>query len=124
MGDTERLRVALLTMIRSGGTLAMDLVSFGAGVTRELLAEPFERIRANLFEELCSRSLVAQPKGKRWPAFHELIQKEEKTGKFRLESFDEELIAKFKFAIVTSTEHPHKELLDSFDVLRVSAAPG
>lgn len=118
--EPERIRIALLTMIRAGGTVAVDLFSFGVGIDRELLAEPFDRIRPGLFEDLCSRSLLQRPKGSQGHLFQKLITKEEKVDKFRIELFDEEHIQRFKFVILTSTEHPHKDLVDSFDVLRVS----
>merc|ERR1712050_154249 len=45
----ERLRLALLAMLRCGGILAIDLFAFSAGVERDLLGELFEQIRPGLF---------------------------------------------------------------------------
>jgi len=122
--EPERLRVALLTMIRAGGVLAVDLFSLGSGVDLALLGEPFDRIRAGLFDDLCSRTLLSAVKGTRRHVFQELITKEEKVGQFKLEVFSEVNIAKFKFMVLTATAFPHKELLDAFDVLRVIPAGG
>merc|ERR1712032_1178348 len=122
--EPERLRVALLTMIRAGGVLAVDLFSLGSGVDLALLREPFDRIRAGLFSDLRTRSLLSSVKGTRRHVFHELLTKEERVGNFKLENFDDTRIAKFKFMVLTATALPHKELLDAFDVLRVTSAGG
>mmetsp|Transcript_22461 Transcript_22461/g.40555 ORF Transcript_22461/g.40555 Transcript_22461/m.40555 type:complete len:556 (+) Transcript_22461:96-1763(+) len=121
--DEERLRVSLLSMIRAGGVLAVDLFSFGTGIDRALLSEPFNRISAGLFNDLNSRALLSVPKGGKWQAFHNLITKDEKKDKFSLERFDDKLVARFKFMLLTSSPLPHKELLESFDVIRVVPNP-
>jgi len=124
--DPKRLRIALLSMLRAGGILAVDLALFGVGVDRSLLASPFEQVRPWLFEELVARSaegrsrlLEVQASTKR-ARFHELVEKDEKKN-FGLEHFDDERISKFKFVVVTATERPHKELLSMFDIVRVVA---
>ena len=60
----------------AGGVLAVDLHSFGAGVGMELLSQPFDNLRENLFEALCSRSLLQISKGKRLPDFYDLVKKD------------------------------------------------
>lgn len=70
--EAERLRLSLLSMLRAGGVLALDLLSFGAGVAMELLAAPFEELRPKLFADLCSRQLLkACPK--LWPWYASLL---------------------------------------------------
>eukprot|EP00928_Gymnodinium_smaydae_P030157 TRINITY_DN22490_c0_g1_i2.p1 TRINITY_DN22490_c0_g1~~TRINITY_DN22490_c0_g1_i2.p1 ORF type:complete len:533 (+),score=145.96 TRINITY_DN22490_c0_g1_i2:77-1675(+) len=115
----DRVRTALLTMIRAGGVLAIDLVAFASGIDRQLLAQPFEEVREGLFEELLSRELFAIPKGSQWPRYRGLVKPEEKE-KFGFEHFDDARTAKFKFVVVTSSENPSAQLLEMFDVLRVS----
>ena len=96
--EPERIRVALLTMLRggcltaliatrssseevalalhlAGGVLALDLHNFGAGVGLDLLSQPFENVRENLFQDICSRALLQVPKGKRMPNFYDLVTK-------------------------------------------------
>ena len=53
----------------------MDLHGFGAGVGLELLSQPFENVRENLFQDLCSRTLLQAAKGKRMPEFYDLVRK-------------------------------------------------
>ncbi|CAE7527793.1 IQANK1, partial [Symbiodinium pilosum] len=117
--EPERIRIALLNMIRGGGVLAVDLHGFGAGVGLELLSQPFENVRENLFQDLCSRTLLQAAKGKRMPEFYDLVRKEERQERFKAQMFDDKMIARFKFMVLTSTELPHKELLEHFDVIRV-----
>ena len=54
----------------------MDLHSFGAGVGLDLLSQPFDSVRENLFQDLCSRALLQTPKGKRMPSFYDLVTKD------------------------------------------------
>ncbi|CAE7041795.1 IQANK1 [Symbiodinium sp. CCMP2456] len=115
--EPERIRVALLTMLRGGGVLALDLHNFGAGVGLDLLSQPFENVRENLFQDICSRELLQVPKGKRMPNFYDLVTKEERQERFKAQMFDDKMIARFKFMVLTSTELPHKDLLEHFDVL-------
>lgn len=117
--EPERIRVALLTMLRGGGVLALDLHNFGAGVGLDLLSQPFENVRENLFQDICSRALLQVPKGKRMPNFYDLVTKEERQERFKAQLFDDKMIARFKFMVLTSTELPHKDLLEHFDVIRV-----
>eukprot|EP00439_Symbiodinium_sp_Y106_P086914 s101_g36.t3 len=117
--EPERIRVALLTMLRGGGVLAVDLHNFGAGVGLDLLSQPFENVRENLFQDICSRALLQVPKGKRMPNFYDLVTKEERQERFKAQMFDDKMIARFKFMVLTSTELPHKDLLEHFDVIRV-----
>lgn len=107
--EAERLRLSLLSMLRAGGVLALDLLSFGAGVAMELLAAPFEELRPKLFADLCSRQLLKVPSsGRGMPAFFELTTKEERQERFKAQVFDEKRLATFKFMILTSTELPHR----------------
>lgn len=119
------LRLALLSMIRGGGVLAIDLALFGAGVDRDLFAEPFTQVRPWLFTELTERDaghtkLLSVQAKQTWPRYQELVEKDEKKA-FGIENFDEERTAKFKFMVLTSADPPHKDLLSMFDVLRVGA---
>mmetsp|Transcript_104766 Transcript_104766/g.337758 ORF Transcript_104766/g.337758 Transcript_104766/m.337758 type:complete len:408 (+) Transcript_104766:61-1284(+) len=124
--DPGRLRIALLSMIRAGGILAVDLSLFAAGVDRALLSGPFEQIQPWLFDELMERKdgkanlLLPRKAAMPWPRFHELVQKEEKH-MYGVEHFNDDRTAKFKFMVVTSIELPHAELLDSFEVYRAIA---
>jgi len=117
--EPERLRMSLLTMVRAGGVLALDLLSFGTGVALELLAQPFEELRPKLFADLCSRQLLKAASNRGMPPFFELVTKEERQDKFRTQVFDEKRTAKFKFMILTTTELPHQELIEHFDLIRV-----
>lgn len=118
--EPERLRLSLLTMLRAGGVLALDLLSFAAGVTMELLAAPFEELRPKLFADLCSRQLLKAPSsGRGMPAFYELTTKEERQDRFKAQVFDEKRLATFKFMILTTIELPHPELMEHFDLIRV-----
>ncbi|CAK9094043.1 unnamed protein product [Durusdinium trenchii] len=117
--EPERLRMALLTMLRAGGVLALDLLCFGAGVNVELLRAPFEELRPKLFEDLCSRQLLKASKQNRMPDFFDLVTKEERKERFRAQVFDEARTAKFKFMVLTTTELPHPELKEYFDLIRV-----
>ena len=56
----------------------MDLHNFGAGVGLDLLSQPFENVRENLFQDICSRALLQVPKGKRMPNFYDLVTKARK----------------------------------------------
>jgi len=120
--EPRRLRLAVLSMIRAGGILALDLALFGAGVDRATLAAPFDEVRPWLFTELMERHegraklLAPQPK-QTWPRFHELVEKDEKKA-YGVEHFDDGRVAKFKFMLVTSAERPHKDLMNSFEVFR------
>ena len=53
----------------------MDLHGFGAGVGLELLSQPFDNVRENLFQDLCSRTLLQAARGKRMPEFYDLVKK-------------------------------------------------
>lgn len=118
--EAERLRLSLLSMLRAGGVLALDLLSFGAGVAMELLAAPFEELRPKLFADLCSRQLLKAPSsGRGMPAFYELTTKEERQDRFKAQVFEEKRLATFKFMILTTTELPHPELMEHFDLIRV-----
>jgi len=131
----DSTRLALLSMLRAGGVLAVDLACFGAGVDLDLLAEPFKQVRPWLFDALLDRgseeakkheaagrlaALLRPQAGATWPRFHELVGKEEKKT-FGPGSFDDERTACFKFMVLTSAEVPHQALLDAFDVIRVDA---
>jgi len=116
--DAGHVRTALLAMIRGGGVLAVDLCCFAGGVSRDLLAEPFDQVRAGLFDDLASRALLATPKGEHWPLFRRLVRGEE-AASFGLEHFDDGRTARFKFVVVTSTDSPHQDLVQGFEVLRV-----
>lgn len=123
--EPRKLRIALLSMIRAGGILALDLACFGAGVDLSLMAEPFNQIRPWLFVELMERKdghtkLLSVLPNQTWPRFHELVEREEKKA-YGVEFFNDERTARFKFMAVTSSELPHRDLLNLFDVVRVSA---
>jgi len=116
---SDRIRKSLLYMIRAGGVLAVDLLSFSGGVDLELLAEPFEQIRLGLFEDLMSRALLSPPPGRHKPRFLDLVQPDEKH--FSVEHFDEWCWKRFKFFVLSAAESPHRQMLEAFDVLRVQA---
>jgi len=113
----DRIRKSLLFMIRAGGVLAVDLLSFSGGVDLELLAEPFEQVRPGLFADIMSRALLSPPPGKQKPKFLDLVQPDEKH--FSVEHFDERCTSRFKFFVLSAGESPHRQMLEAFDVLRV-----
>merc|ERR1712216_306415 len=71
--EPERIRTALLTQIRAGGVLAIDLFMFATGVSIELLAHVFNEVRPWLFESLMNRELLTTPKGSNWPKYRDLV---------------------------------------------------
>mmetsp|Transcript_18153 Transcript_18153/g.31853 ORF Transcript_18153/g.31853 Transcript_18153/m.31853 type:complete len:553 (+) Transcript_18153:30-1688(+) len=122
--SAEKVRVALLSMIRGGGVLAIDLFAVGAGIDKELLAEPFENVRPGLFKELLDRSILRARGNDVWPSFHGLVDKARDGKRFSVEQFDEERIGRFKVAVITSTYFPHNDLADLFDVIHVLPGDG
>jgi len=116
----DRIRKALLCMIRGGGVLAVNLVCFSGGVDLELLAEPFEQVRPGLFADIMSRAILSPSPGKHRPMFLDLVQADEKR-QFSIEHFDERCTSRFKFFVLSEAETPHRQLLEAFDVLRVRA---
>eukprot|EP00931_Biecheleriopsis_adriatica_P008464 TRINITY_DN109649_c0_g1_i1.p1 TRINITY_DN109649_c0_g1~~TRINITY_DN109649_c0_g1_i1.p1 ORF type:complete len:585 (-),score=121.44 TRINITY_DN109649_c0_g1_i1:24-1778(-) len=122
--EPDILRRALLSMIRSGGVLTLNLDLFGAGTSLADLAEPFDDIRPGLFKSLQSRSLLApDPTGPEGSlAFHRLVDKEKDGSHFDVGGFPESNIEKFKFVVLTSTLLPHAELREHFDTMQVVVA--
>lgn len=126
--DPNKIRLALLSMIRGGGAFAIDLACFGAGVDETLLAEPLNSVRPWLFSSLVARDdsgkcQLLTPEGKQvWPRFIDMVDKDEKKKGYGLENFDEERSVKFKFVVLTSAAKPHKDLVRLFDVLQVSCS--
>eukprot|EP00933_Yihiella_yeosuensis_P073836 TRINITY_DN82600_c0_g1_i1.p1 TRINITY_DN82600_c0_g1~~TRINITY_DN82600_c0_g1_i1.p1 ORF type:complete len:408 (-),score=77.14 TRINITY_DN82600_c0_g1_i1:260-1417(-) len=115
----EKVRLALLSMIRGGGVLAIDLFAVSAGTSKSLLAEPFEAIRPGLFDEVLDRSILQIQKGETWPRYRSLIDKATDGKRFAVEVFDDSRTRQFKVAIITSSPVPHPDLLELFDVIRV-----
>merc|ERR1712181_199956 len=74
----EHIRLALLSMLRAGGVLAMNLDLFGSCVGLDDLAEPFEMLSPGLFRLLLSRQLLVPDPTERHglPLFHGLVDKE------------------------------------------------
>merc|ERR1712113_1252405 len=120
--DPDNIRRALLSMIRGGGVLAVNLLVFGAGTDVNELAEPFDAIRPGLFESLLNRQLLLpDPEDPhRQPMFYSLVDRERDGALFELSSFSDDRVASFKFAVLTSSDMPHEELCDRFDVMRVT----
>eukprot|EP00928_Gymnodinium_smaydae_P023272 TRINITY_DN19270_c0_g1_i1.p1 TRINITY_DN19270_c0_g1~~TRINITY_DN19270_c0_g1_i1.p1 ORF type:complete len:580 (-),score=184.07 TRINITY_DN19270_c0_g1_i1:255-1994(-) len=121
----EHVRRALLSMIRAGGVLAVNLLIFGAGAGIEELAEPFEDVQPGLFDALLSRDLLRpHPEDLAGlPRFHGLLDKEKDAETFESFGFGDEEAAKFKFVVLTSATMPNEELLGRFEVLRVIPGP-
>lgn len=117
----DHVRRALLSMIRAGGSVVINLLFFGAGTDLQLLAEPFEEIRSGLFSMLLSREILAPNPEDPWglPYFHSLVNKEVDGESFDLSAFADDRTAKFKFILVTSSLIPHEDLVEQFEVLRV-----
>lgn len=116
----DHVRKALLSMIRAGGALVINLLVFGAGTDLELLAEPFEEICPGLFAMLLSRQILApNPEDPYcFPHFLSLVNKEVDGESFDISAFADDRTAKFKFVLV-SYSSPHQDLADHFEVLRV-----
>eukprot|EP00927_Polykrikos_kofoidii_P020792 TRINITY_DN19915_c0_g1_i1.p1 TRINITY_DN19915_c0_g1~~TRINITY_DN19915_c0_g1_i1.p1 ORF type:complete len:577 (-),score=124.90 TRINITY_DN19915_c0_g1_i1:173-1903(-) len=120
----EHVRKALLSMIRAGGILAVNLLILGGGTGLIELAEPFESIWPGLFGLLLTRKILApDPRqgSTGLPLFYGLVDKEKDADTFQIHGFPPENIPKFKFVVITSSAYPHQELVDSFNVFRVCA---
>eukprot|EP00930_Biecheleria_cincta_P078464 TRINITY_DN65931_c0_g1_i1.p1 TRINITY_DN65931_c0_g1~~TRINITY_DN65931_c0_g1_i1.p1 ORF type:complete len:357 (+),score=60.17 TRINITY_DN65931_c0_g1_i1:119-1072(+) len=115
----NKIRVAILSMIKGGGTLAIDLFAVAAGTGREILAEPFDDVRPGLFDDLLDRSLLKAKASDLWPSFYSLVDEARDGKRFSFEQFAENNICKFKMMLITSTLNPHADLTNLFDVIEV-----
>eukprot|EP00929_Paragymnodinium_shiwhaense_P045496 TRINITY_DN23245_c0_g1_i1.p1 TRINITY_DN23245_c0_g1~~TRINITY_DN23245_c0_g1_i1.p1 ORF type:complete len:459 (-),score=132.38 TRINITY_DN23245_c0_g1_i1:559-1935(-) len=120
--EPDHVRRALLSMLRTGGVLAVNLVLFGAAIERAALAEPFEDICPGLFALLLNRGILApaadDPKG--LPYFHSLVRRDIDGDTFETFGFGDDKVLKFKFVVITSSTIPHEELLAAFEPVRIS----
>eukprot|EP00747_Dinoflagellata_sp_TGD_P020227 gnl/TRDRNA2_/TRDRNA2_127685_c2_seq1.p1 gnl/TRDRNA2_/TRDRNA2_127685_c2~~gnl/TRDRNA2_/TRDRNA2_127685_c2_seq1.p1 ORF type:complete len:131 (-),score=32.56 gnl/TRDRNA2_/TRDRNA2_127685_c2_seq1:234-605(-) len=115
--EPNKIRIALLSMIRAGGVFGIDLVSFGTGVDLDILAQPFETVRTGLLKEILSRDILKRPKPNEFPRFTSMVTKQDQG--FEPGNFDEARIAKFKFVVLMECAEPHEELVGTFDTLHV-----